>query len=202
MRTGGRKEHEIIREGAGGLDAARAGSPERFETPRILATRLEPGDLRDLARLLGDPRVAKTLSPTGRPISDSEVLLSLDEKLRHWEDFGFGLWLLRDRSSGAFLGRGGLQHTWATGEAEVEVGWAIVPERWGQGLATELAHAALQAAFGRLALPDVIAYTRPDNRASRRVMEKAGLVFERALIVENLEHVLYRLLAPAGPELA
>ncbi len=171
-------------------------SLERVETTRIVAVRLGPDDLDDIARLLCDPRVARTLSPTGLPLTDKEVLTGHDEKLRHWEDFGFGLWLLRDRSSGEFLGRGGLQHTWATGEAEVEVGWAIVPERWGHGLATELARVAIEVAFGPLSLLDVIAYTRPDNHASRRVMEKTGFVFERSLIVENLEHVLYRLPAP------
>lgn len=192
-----RGEQESVRQWAAGRGAASAGSVERVETPRMVATRLDSGDLGDMARLLGDPRVAKTLSPTGLPVSEREVMIGLDEKLSHWEDFGFGLWLLRDRSSGDFVGRGGLQHTWATGEAEVEAGWAIVPERWGQGLATELARAAVEAAFGPLALADVIAYTQPDNRASRRVMEKLGFVLERELIVENLDHVLYRLRSPA-----
>ncbi len=94
----------------------------------MVATRLQRDDLGELARLLGDPRVAKMLTPTGRPLDEREVLAGLDEKLHHWEDFGFGMWLLRDRSTGEFVGRGGLQHTWATGEAEVEAGWAIVPD--------------------------------------------------------------------------
>lgn len=163
----------------------------------MVLTRLEPGDLDDIARLLGDPRVASTLSPGGLPFSEREVREGLEEKLRHWEDFGFGLWLLRDRQSGAFVGRGGLQHTWATGQAEVEAGWAIVPERWGQGLATELARLAIRVAFGLLCLPDVIAYTRPDNHASRRVMDKTGFAFERELIADNETQVLYRQRAPA-----
>lgn len=172
------------------------GSLARLETQRMIATRLEPADLDDVLRLLRDPAVARTLSPTRLPFSEQEMLAGLDENIRHWENFGFGLWLLRDRASGALVGRGGLQHTWATGEDEVEAGWAIIPERWGQGLGTELARVAVRAAFGPLALPEVIAYTRPDNRASRRVMEKTGFVFERQLIVDNEDQVLYRLRAP------
>lgn len=164
----------------------------------MVATRLEPCDLEDVARLLRDPRVARTLSATGMPLSPREAVISHDEKLRHWEDFGFGLWLLRDRSSGEFVGRGGLQHTWATGEAEVEVGWAIVPQRWNQGLATEFARASIRAAFGPLSLADVIAYARPDNAASRRVMEKTGFAFERRFIADNTDQMLYRLRSPAA----
>ena len=70
------------------------------------------------------------------------------------------------------VGRGGLQPTSATGADEVEVAWAIVPERWGQGLATELARACVQIAFDDLELSSVIAYTRPDNLASRRVWRR------------------------------
>jgi ribosomal-protein-alanine N-acetyltransferase len=74
----------------------------------------------------------------------------------------------------------------------VEVAWAIIPEFWGRGLATESARAALAAAFGPVALAEVIAYTRPDNLASRRVMEKAGFQFERAFVTQEVEQVLYR----------
>jgi RimJ/RimL family protein N-acetyltransferase len=75
---------------------------------------------------------------------------------------------------------------------EVEAGWAIVPERWGQGLATELARTAIEAASGPLRLREVVAFALPDNLASRRVMEKTGFVFERDIIHAGFPHVLYR----------
>ena len=91
------------------------------------------------------------------------------------------------------VGRGGLQHTLATGEPEVEVAWAIVPARWREGLATELALAALELAFDQLALESVSAYTRPDNFASRGVMKKAGMTFERSFTDRHgIREVLYR----------
>jgi ribosomal-protein-alanine N-acetyltransferase len=173
---------------------------ERVETPRMVASRLTESDLPELLRLVQDPRVAATLSLTRRPPSEPEVRAGLIEAIGHWELHGFGLWLLRDRTSGALVGRGGLQHTWVTGLDEVEVAWAIVPELWGQGLATESARAALAAAFGPLGLVGVIAYTRPDNVASRRVMEKAGFRFERAFVTEAAEQVLYRRMDPSGSE--
>jgi RimJ/RimL family protein N-acetyltransferase len=165
---------------------------ERVETPRLLATRLTEDDLPELLRLARDPRVAATLSLTRSPPSEADVRAGLIEAIGHWELHGFGLWLLRDRSRRAFVGRGGLQHTWVTGENEVEAAWAIVPELWGRGLATESARASIAAAFGPIGLAEVIAYTRPDNVASRRVMEKTGFESERAFVTQGVEQVLYR----------
>ena len=65
---------------------------------------------------------------------------------------------------------------------EVEVGWSVVPERWRQGLATELALASIDVAFGPLDLDQVVAFTLPDNVASRRVMEKAGFAYDRDIL--------------------
>jgi RimJ/RimL family protein N-acetyltransferase len=99
---------------------------------------------------------------------------------------------MRDRETGEMVGRGGPQWTNASGVGEIEIGWVIVPERWGGGLATELAWASLEVAFGPLGLDEVIAYALPDNIASLRVMEKTGFVYEREIVAAGLPHVLYR----------
>ena len=167
-------------------------SRDRVQTERLTCERLALEHAPELLILLGDPRVARTMFADGRPLSEAGVLDGLHDKLEHWERYGFGPWLLRDRASGAMVGRGGLQHTFVDGNHEIEVGWAIVPERWGQGLATELAHASVALAFDDLGLDEIVAFTLPDNVASRRVMEKAGFVFQREIVHTSLDHVLYR----------
>ena len=114
------------------------------------------------------------------------------DKRNHWERHGFGLWLLRDRATGELAGRGGLQYTDAIGGYAVEAAWAIVPERWGQGLGTELALASVDVALHSLGFDELIAITLPDNVASRRVMDKAGFGFDREIVHAGLAHVLYR----------
>lgn len=164
----------------------------RLQTPRLVAERLEERHHAELCRLLGDPRVGATLGGVRSAGKAREILA---RHIDHWEQHGFGLWAFRDRAAGAFVGRGGLQHTMVTGREEVEVAWAVVPERWGAGLATEIASASLQAAFGELGLEAVVAYTMTSNAASRRVMEKAGFTYERDIEHAGLAHVLYRLRA-------
>ena len=167
-------------------------APERIDTPRMVGERLRLEHGPELERLLMDPRVTPTMWVREEPMTAEDVRAGLEAKLRHWESYGFGQLLLRDRASGEMVGRGGPQWTNAAGTGEIELGWVIVPERWGQGLATELACSSLEVAFGPLELNEVIAYTLPDNFASRRVMEKTGFAYEREIMVEGLQHVLYR----------
>lgn len=166
---------------------------ELVQTERLTLERLRPDHAPEMTRLLLDPRIVPTIWPSSHPPTETAVLDGLAQKVDHWERHGFGLWLARDRRTGAMVGRGGLQYTYLVELGEVEAAWTIVPDRWGQGLATELARAAIDVAFGHLELTAIVALTLPDNFASRRVMEKTGFAFEREIRHAGLPHVLYRL---------
>ena len=112
-----------------------------------------------------------------------------------WRRDGFGYWLWSERASGDAVARGGLRRVQVGGREEIEVGWLVAPDRWGEGFATELGAGALEVAFERLAIPGVVAFTLPHNRASLRVMEKLGFEYERDLEYAGMPHVLYRLTA-------
>jgi ribosomal-protein-alanine N-acetyltransferase len=167
-------------------------SIERVETPRLVCERLRMEHVPEVARLLRDPRVAQTLWPSAEVPTEQLVIDSTADKERHWSRYGFGLWLVRDRATGEMVGRGGLQWTYVASLNRVEAGWAIVPERWGQGLATEMALAAIDVAFGPLELDEIVAFALPENVASRRVMDKTGFAFDREIVHGGLVHVLYR----------
>lgn len=168
-----------------------AATLERVKTARMVCERLRPDHLAELSELLQDPRVSEWLWPHGGPTA-RDLSEMTRQKERHWERYGFGLWLLRDANTDAVVGWGGLQWTYVAELDEVEVAWAISPERWRQGLATELAQASISTAFGPLGLKEIIAFTLPHNVASRRVMEKAGFIYERDIVHALLPHVLYR----------
>jgi ribosomal-protein-alanine N-acetyltransferase len=165
---------------------------DQLLTPRLVGERLRAEHAPELVTLLCDRRVSRSLLPGREPLSEADVIRGLAAKVAHWEVQGFGIWLLRDRFSGELAGQGGLQHTLVTRGIEVEAGWAIVPERWGHGLATEVALISVEVAFERLGLLELVAFTTPENVGSRRVMEKAGFVFERELVRHQRPHVLYR----------
>lgn len=161
-------------------------------TRRLIATRLAAEDVDLLCAMHRDPAVMATL---GGVRTDERTRAYVAENLAHWTEHGFGLWMFRERASGAFVGRGGLRHVVLEGESEVEVAYALVRDAWGKGFATEIATASLDVGFRQLALRDVVAFTLPDNHASRRVMEKVGLRYERDIVHHGLKHVLYRIRA-------
>lgn len=163
-----------------------------FHTDRLVATRLCETDLSELCRMHQDAKVMATLGGTR---SDERTREFLRTNLRHWDEHGVGLWVFRAASDRAFVGRGGLRHVQIGGHDEVEVTYALMPEFWGCGIATEMARALVKIGFEQLALAELVTFTLTTNHASRRVMEKVGFAFERELVhgVRGFPHVLYRI---------
>lgn len=165
-------------------------SLDSFQTERMQARRMRSEHADEMCRLYRDPLVMATL---GGVRSDEETRRLLKFNLEHWEKHGFGLWMLYDPANGAFLGRGGLRSWDVEGTPETEISYAIASNCWGRGLATELARACVRIAFEELGKDNVVSFTLPTNKGSRRVMEKVGLTYERDIIHADLPHVLYRL---------
>ena len=122
----------------------------------------------------------------------------LQRNLTHWDRFGYGVWILHSAENGAFAGRSVLRHVDVDGADEVEVGYGFLPDFWGMGLATEITGSILQIARDQVGLRSVVALTAPGNTASRRVLEKSGLWFEREVPHATGTHSLYRIDFPAG----
>ena len=89
---------------------------------------------------------------------------------------GLGYWTLRPHAApDRFLGWVLLIPEDAVGPA-VEIGWRLVPEAWGRGLASEAAAVLLAYGFADVGLDTVVSDIRPEHEASRRVAEKVGMV--------------------------
>ena len=159
---------------------------DAFRTDRLLAERLREEHLGEIHR---DPNVMATL---GGLRSDEETDHYLRDNPDHWDRCGYGMWAFRDRADGRFVGRAGLGNTHVGGNNEVELSYALMADYWGRGLATEI----LKLAFERLDLDDIVCFTLPSNRASQRVMEKAGFEYERDVVHAGSLHLLYRINAP------
>lgn len=56
--------------------------------------------------------------------------------------------------------------------------YALAPQYWGRGYATEAASAVMTFAFEQLEVHRIAATTHPDNVASRRIMQKLGMEYE------------------------
>ena len=169
--------------------------PEQFETRRLRAERLTAAHYEVVLQMHQDPVHMATLGGIKDAVQTRDYL---DRNLTHWDEYGFGLWMLLDRADGQLVGRGLLRHLVIDGQDDVEVGYGFTPAFWGRGLATEIATACVALGFEQLQLPSVVALTLAGNLASQNVLRKAGLQLERQLMHAGLPHVFFRGLNRAG----
>jgi [ribosomal protein S5]-alanine N-acetyltransferase len=132
-----------------------------------------PADSEDLYRLHGDPRVMRYIGD-GKAIDRARHASIMKRVLRYgtlYPDLGF--WYTTRRDTGAFIGWFTLKYCGRS--ADVETGYLLLPEAWGQGYATEGATALVDYGFDDLRLDRIVGVTHPENYASQRVLMKAGL---------------------------
>ena len=148
-----------------------------LETERLVLRRFIADDVDHLVELDGDPAVMRFLTggaPTPRAAIRDEYLPAF---LRFYErGEGYGFWAAIERSTGDFLGWFHFRLTVGGGPDEAELGYRLRHAAWGKGYGTEGSRALIDKGFTELGVRRVFAQTMAVNTASRRVMEKAGLV--------------------------
>lgn len=155
------------------------------ETERLRLRRFTETDADNLFALNGDPAVMRFLNG-GKPLSLDVIQREiLPQFLASYEQRdGFGVWAVNEKTTGAFLGWCSLRVKEKTGGDEAELGYRLCQAAWGKGYASEGARALIRKGFTELGVRRVVAQTMTVNRASRRVMEKAGMTLLRTFVQE------------------
>ncbi len=111
---------------------------------------------------------------TGNALTRKEADAMLHELVHEYDaDSWFGRYLIEDRFSGALVGMAKLD---SYGSA-TEIGYRIMEEYWGKGVATEVAVALIHFSIQKFNSTSVVAFVNVENTASIRVLEKAGMVY-------------------------
>ena len=147
------------------------------ETARLRLREWDDADETRFYELMNTPAVMRFLGGQQTP----EQWRAAFERLRAYQrDLGFTFWIVERRSDDAILGFCGLKRANAPGgdaiAGDVEIGWRLREDAWGQGYAKEAAMAALDLAFGRFAAPHVVAITGAGNASSQGLMIRLGMV--------------------------
>jgi RimJ/RimL family protein N-acetyltransferase len=140
---------------------------------RLILRSWQEADRDAFASLHADPEVMRDLGGIfNRERSDAKF----DRYTAAFEQHGFTRWAVENPRLG-FLGYAGimLSHAGHPLGAHVDIGWRFRRSCWGYGYATEAATAAMQDAFTRVGLAEILAYTSPDNLRSQAVMARLGL---------------------------
>ena len=161
-----------------------------LQTKRFVVREMTMDDMDDLYKLYESPEITRFVEP----------LYSFEKEREYQEqyirlvygEYGFGLWLVTDKKTGALVGRIGVEprqerpgvlaamqdhygnKALLPPEKIVEMGYIVAVDWQGQGVATEVCRAVLEHARERLQKYGVYARVHPDNAASVRLMEKLG----------------------------
>ncbi len=146
-----------------------------LRTDRLVLRAFTRDDFEPFAQIVSDPEVVQYLD-AGAPISREECWRGMALFIGHWHLRGYGWWAVEDRRSRDFLGRIGLYNP--EGWPGIEIGWLLRRDKWGAGLATEGATAALTFAFDVVGATHVISLIDVRNTRSIRVAEKIGERYE------------------------
>ncbi|HUF86639.1 MAG TPA: GNAT family N-acetyltransferase [Thermohalobaculum sp.] len=111
-----------------------------------------------------------------------------------WVLRGYGGFSLEERATGAYLGEAGIFHE--ADYPEPELGWMVVAEAEGKGIAFEAALAVRAWAYETLGLETLVSYIHPANTRSIRLAERLGAVRDDAARPASAGDLVYRHPAP------
>ncbi|KTC79734.1 GNAT family N-acetyltransferase [Legionella cherrii] len=160
-------------------------------TPFLTTTRLiicEPSlnDFDNLYRLQSNFQVMRFIGHGER--DKNEVMVGLEKAIHHFQKHQFSLGSVYTKDSHEFIGRAGLIYfNYDDHQSEVEVAYALLPQYWGKGYATEITTSLIQFVFRKLNMQKLIAVVHPENASSQNVLIKCGMSYAGTINYWNKE---------------
>jgi RimJ/RimL family protein N-acetyltransferase len=162
-----------------------------LETERLSLRPVCEQDLGYLCSLYGNAEVMRYLDKG--VLNEADCRDKLTQYMQFWQDNGFGRWLAFAKDTGEFAGRAGFGRLSDT--KEVHLGFVLLPQFWGKGLATEIARFCLDFGFNTIREEHLLSAARATNKASRAVIEKIGMHKQREAEFFGHTAVIYTLSA-------
>ncbi len=164
-------------------------------TERLFVREFKVDDWKDVYEMNTSAEVMKSIGNGQIKTIEEEkngfenILLSYEKNSR------LGIWAVTLKTDGTLIGAASM--TILDGTNEIQIGYRFKKEYWGQGYATEVTKGLLDYGFDHLKLKRIVATANLTNDRSRRVLEKAGLKFERTGTFYDLEMNYFAMTAPS-----
>jgi len=160
-----------------------------IETRRLVLRKLELDDAQALHPVFSDPEGTRFTLRVHSTVD--ETMKWIEAIRRGYEKHGFAPWAVTRKRDNGLIGYCGCGFILLDGKKEREVGYRISRSCWGQGFATEAVRATIRYTFERLSFINLVALIQPDNIASIRVAEKAGMKHQYDTVYEGQSMRLY-----------
>lgn len=159
-----------------------------LETDRLVIRELTISDIDDLYRVYQSPKVSEyTEKLYEDKARETEYMREYIEK--QYRFFEYGVWGIVRKEDGKLLGRAGLSNR--PGYENAELGYVIDSNEWKKGYAYEACSAILEYAKEELEMMYIQAFSRAENIASVKLLEKLGFKEKGFDLIEGKKHNLY-----------
>lgn len=144
-----------------------------IQTERLNLRPLTVDDAAFYLKLVNEPSFLENIGDKGVRDLDGARAALLAGPIEMQERLGYSLWLVSRKDDGAAIGMCGLIRRDTL--PATDIGYAYLPDYWGQGYAWEAAQAA--AAYGRdvVGLERLLGIVSPSNTASSQLLKKLGM---------------------------
>lgn len=164
-----------------------------IQTERLSFHRYRDEDFEFLQSLLADPEVVRFIGNGNTRNRDGalEFLYWIYRSYREAPDIG--LRVITREADRRRIGHAGLVNQLVDGNEELEIGYWIAPNYWGQGYAKEAAAAIRDYGIHQLGKKRMISLIQPGNEASKRVAEHVGMSLEKEIVMGGKDVCVYAL---------
>jgi len=171
-QNGGRDLDVSLRRRAGAVRIGAGVTGYDTERLRIRPWTNTEADLDRIFDIYRRWEVARWLGATPRAMASRDEAVGAVDRWAARSDGPFGVWAVEVRETGVVAGTVLLVRL--PDSDDVEVGWHLHPDSWGNGYATEAARGAIEHGFAH-AVPEIYAVVRPDNEPSLAVCRRLGM---------------------------
>lgn len=144
-----------------------------LETERLYLREMTQADFPALCAIIQDEQ---TMYAYEGAFSNEQAQQWLDNQLRRYQQFGFGLWAVILKETNEMIGQCGLTMQPWQDETVLEIGYLFNRAYWHQGYATEAAIGCKKYAFEVLNAQEVCSIIRDTNTASQNVAIRNGMI--------------------------
>jgi [ribosomal protein S5]-alanine N-acetyltransferase len=162
------------------------------ETERLRFRLLLENDFDSWLPLFQKDGVANLLGMDDIPTPERRCRKWFDITMNRYKNDLGGMNVLMDKQTGEFIGQCGLLVQRIDDAMELEIGYAILPEFWNKGYATEAAIKCKKYAFEQNFTDSIISIIFIDNIRSEKVARKNGMYLDKRAIFQNMPVNIFR----------
>ncbi|RLV60043.1 N-acetyltransferase [Parashewanella curva] len=163
------------------------------ETPRLIIREFCLSDAADVFEFNSNADVIRFVPDDQmRSIEDAEQVIK-DIWLTEYKSNGYARWAVEYKATGKVIGFCGFKFETHPAVQANDIGYRLLPEYWGKGLATEAGKACIDYAKHHLQFKEVLGDVDVQNTGSSIVLQKLGFEFQTQVNHDGVLHNRYLL---------